>query len=336
MVGTLSVALCTYQGARFIDEQLDSIAAQSRPPDELVVCDDGSIDDTIARVRAFAERAPFPVRLHEAAGEPLGPADNFARAMTAAHGDIVVLCDQDDVWEPNRLATTAEALDRRPSAVALFSDATLIDESSQALGETLWEALGIAGRTARAFTTGSRVERVRILCAGNVVTGATLAVRAPALMTALPVADGWLHDYWLAIVLAAQADVVMWPEPLCRYRIHDGQHTGLGTRRPPRWYFLRRRAQMSRRLHKNERGELRAQADGLGVILARLRVVPDVDPAVLDFLASRQLHFEARAAFIDGRRRPRVVGRELVRRRYHRHSSGWSSVAKDLMLKDVR
>jgi glycosyltransferase involved in cell wall biosynthesis len=276
------------------------------------------------------------VRIHETTGTPLGPAHNFARAIAATTGDIVVLCDQDDVWERERLSTTGRVLAEQPEAVALFSDATLIDDSSRPLGETLWEALGIAGHTARAFANGSRVDRVRILCEGNVVTGATLAMRSTAAANALPIAEGWLHDHWLAIVLAAQADMVMWTEPLCRYRIHDAQHTGVGTRRPPRWYFVRRRAQMSRRLHKNERVELRAQADGLGMILERLRAMADADPAALEFLASRKLHFEARAALGDGQRRPRVVARELVHRRYHRHSSGWSSVAKDLMLKDVR
>jgi len=335
-VETVSVALCTYQGSRFLGEQLDSISSQSLQPDEVVVCDDGSTDGTLEQLRSFAAGAPFPVRILETTGSPLGPADNFARAMSATEGDIVVLCDQDDVWERHRLATTTRVLRDRPSAVAFFSDATLIDESSHALGETLWEALGIVGHTARAFTRGTPAERVRVLCQGNVVTGATLAVRASAVPTVLPIADGWLHDYWMAVMLAAQADVVMWAEPLCRYRVHDAQHTGLGTRRPPRWYFVKRRAQLSRRFHKNERDELRAQADGLGVILERLRTTPSVDPDVLDYLASRQVHFEARAALGDGRRQPRVVARELLHRRYHRHSSGWSSVAKDLMLRDVR
>jgi glycosyltransferase involved in cell wall biosynthesis len=335
---SVSVAVCTYEGERFLGEQLASIAAQTRLPDEVVLCDDGSCDATLTMVRAFAAAAPFTVRVLEGEGEPLGPARNFERALRAASGDVIVLCDQDDVWPAHRLERVGQVLAQNPDAVAMFTDADLIDERSQPLGETLWEALGIAGRTQRRFTHGTAAERVRVLCDGNVVTGATLAVREEALEYALPVPDGWLHDYWLAIILSSVAEVVMWPEPLCRYRIHDAQHTGLGTRRPPRRYFVRRRAQLMRRLEKDERGELGDQAAGFALILDHIAALDGtvVDRGVVEFLETRRMHFEARATFADGRRRFGLVARELLSGRYHRHSNGLSSAMKDLLLRDVR
>ena len=334
---TLSVALCTYDGERFLEEQLASIAMQTRLPDEVVVCDDGSCDTTLAMVRSFAADASFPVRVEERTGAPLGPARNFERALQSASGDVIVLCDQDDVWPAHRLAHVEQVLMQHPNAAAMFTDADLIDEASHPLGETLWAALGIAGRTQRRFTNGSAAERVRVLSEGNVVTGATLSVRAPALRHALPVPDGWLHDYWLAVVLASVADVVMWPEALSSYRVHEAQHTGLGTRRPPRWYFVRRRSQMVRRLQKDERTAFREQAAGYSLILDHLGALSSrADPSVVDFLDSRRKHFEARSEFADGRRRAGLVARELISGRYHRHSSGLSSALKDLLLRDVR
>jgi glycosyltransferase involved in cell wall biosynthesis len=334
----LSVALCTYEGERFLEEQLSSIAAQTRAPDEVVVCDDGSRDATLTIVHAFASAVPFPVHVLGGAGQPLGPAQNFERALRAASGEVIVLCDQDDIWSAHRLERIDQVLEQHPDAVAMFTDADLIDERSEKLGETLWEALGIAGRTQRRYTHGTAAERVEVLCEGNIVTGATLAVRSGALDHALPVPDGWLHDYWIAVVLSAVADVIMWPEALCRYRIHDAQHTGLGTRRPPRWYFVQRRAQVKRRLQKDERVELADLAAGYKVILDHISAGDRAtsDPGVIDFLETRSRHFEARSRVAAGQGRAGLVARELFSGRYHRHSSGFSSALKDLLLRDVR
>src|SRR5580698_1985958 len=99
----LSVALCTYNGERFLPEQLASIREQSRLPDELVICDDASADQSVAIATRFAERAPFPVRI-EANSRNLGSTPNFARAIELCNGDAIVLSDQDDVWLPDKLS----------------------------------------------------------------------------------------------------------------------------------------------------------------------------------------------------------------------------------------
>ena len=98
----LSVALCTYNGARFIIAQLESIAAQSRLPDELIICDDHSRDGTLDLVRRFAVSASFSVCVH-ANPKNLGSTRNFEQAVEMCKGDIIVLCDQDDVWRPDKL-----------------------------------------------------------------------------------------------------------------------------------------------------------------------------------------------------------------------------------------
>jgi glycosyltransferase involved in cell wall biosynthesis len=98
----ISVALCTYNGERFLHQQLDSIAMQTRLPDELVVCDDRSTDRTLAIVREFAASAPYPVRVFENQAN-LGFAANFEGAIRRCDGDLIALSDQDDVWYPTRL-----------------------------------------------------------------------------------------------------------------------------------------------------------------------------------------------------------------------------------------
>src|SRR5947208_14214106 len=100
---SISVAMCTYNGERFLKEQLESLAAQTRQPDELVVCDDRSTDSTPHIVEAFARAAPFPVRL-EVNDRCLGSTKNFEHAILRCTGALIALSDQDDVWHPEKLA----------------------------------------------------------------------------------------------------------------------------------------------------------------------------------------------------------------------------------------
>jgi glycosyltransferase involved in cell wall biosynthesis len=102
------VVLGTYNGAQFLEEQLDSFLGQTQQPDELIVGDDGSTDNTLALLTRFAERAPFPVRIHD--GPQAGLAANFLSSAQRATGDFVAFSDQDDVWLPLKLQTMLEAV----------------------------------------------------------------------------------------------------------------------------------------------------------------------------------------------------------------------------------
>jgi glycosyltransferase involved in cell wall biosynthesis len=111
----ISIALATFNGAVYLAEQLDSIKRQSLQPTELIVSDDASTDDTVEIARAFARDAGFKV-IVDAHEKLPGYNENFVRAIGQCTGDIVVLCDQDDVWADNKLA----------AAVAEFRDETVM------------------------------------------------------------------------------------------------------------------------------------------------------------------------------------------------------------------
>ena len=131
----LSIALCTYNGSAYLSEQLESLAAQTRTPDELVVCDDNSTDGrTVEMVRAFARNSPFAVRF-SVNRKTLGPKKNFQRAIARCQGDVIFLCDQDDVWEPNKLARIEETLLAAPEAGFVFTDAEVVDEDLRILSQ---------------------------------------------------------------------------------------------------------------------------------------------------------------------------------------------------------
>lgn len=122
---TVSVAIATYHGERFLGEQLESIAGQTRLPDELVIGDDGSTDRTMAILEAFAERAPFEVRIVRNAHQ-LGHTDNFLKVPNSCRGDLVAFCDQDDVWRPDKLARCAVEFEANDEVVMVIHSGRVI------------------------------------------------------------------------------------------------------------------------------------------------------------------------------------------------------------------
>ena len=218
--------MCTYNGAAYLPEQLDSLAAQTRPPNELVVCDDASDDDrTREIVKAFARRAKFRVRLY-INHETLGSIKNFDRAIRHCHGNIILLCDQDDVWKANKLARIEEAFLSVPDVGLVFTDAEIVSENLERIAGSLWESASFPGESQELIKQSNFFQA---LLRGNVVTGATLAFRSTLRRLVLPIPDGTIlqHDAWIALIVSAVAPVFFLTEPLIKYRQHAGQQIGV-------------------------------------------------------------------------------------------------------------
>ena len=130
-IPTISVAMATFNGARYLRQQLDSIASQTSPPDEIVIIDDGSIDNTVAIIESFAARVPFPVRLTRNEHR-LGYGENFFRAASQCRSDWISFCDQDDVWFSEKLVRVRHAIKQGPPDLKLvvhqaeFTDGSLV------------------------------------------------------------------------------------------------------------------------------------------------------------------------------------------------------------------
>jgi glycosyltransferase involved in cell wall biosynthesis len=133
---SISVAMATYNGAGFIREQLDSIASQILLPSELVVTDDGSTDETIAVIEAFASKAPFPIRVHRNA-ERLGYKANFMRCAGLCSGDLIAFSDQDDIWLPQKLEVQCGHFDD-PRVLLSSHNVKLMDTDGTVSDET-WD-----------------------------------------------------------------------------------------------------------------------------------------------------------------------------------------------------
>jgi len=213
--------MATWEGARFIGPQLESILSQTRAPDTLLIRDDRSADGTPDLIAEALAGVPFPWHL-SVNPVRLGAVGNFSQLLAAAECDIVVLTDQDDLWHPERLSTIEAAL-TRPGIDAVFHNATLIDGEGHHLGGDLWSSVGFTGRYRRMFGRNP----LQLLLNRNVVTGATLAVRRSLLGRALPVGRAAWHDHWLALVAAATGQVFLLDQPLTSYRLHGGNAAGL-------------------------------------------------------------------------------------------------------------
>ena len=220
---TISVAVCTCDGAGHVARQLQSVLEQSVVPDQIVVCDDASGDATVDIVTQALRSAPCEVTV-DSNRSRLGVAANFGRAIALAEGDVVVLSDQDDVWERRKLEVLTSTLASDPSLAAVFSDAALVDADLRPLGRTLWEALRFHRREQAMFDADRGVE---VLLRRNVVAGATLAFPSRLRDVVLPMPPAGLHDAWIALLAAAIGRVAAVPVPLVRYRVHPANVVGV-------------------------------------------------------------------------------------------------------------
>lgn len=202
----ISVAMATYHGERHLLEQLDSIADQTRPPDELVVSDDASGDATIDILEAFKDSAPFPVHiLHNDIN--LGYAGNFNRALQACSGDLVLPCDQDDVWFEEKVATMEQWAEHSAQTMVFACNAELTDAALKPSGHSKRGQMAALGLPESAF-----------------VMGCCLAIRKDYLNIALPIpSQATAHDNWL-VELANWFDWVEHHSDILQYYRQHGSN----------------------------------------------------------------------------------------------------------------
>src|SRR5438105_5737021 len=137
--------MCTFNGERYLEHQLGSIATQTRVPDELVVSDDGSTDSTMEIIEKVSASGTLPIEI-SVTPRRLGPTGNYEQAIARCRGDLIILCDQDDVWLPERVARLENVFESSPELGFAFSDAYLVGPDGRRTGDRLWAILGFSPR----------------------------------------------------------------------------------------------------------------------------------------------------------------------------------------------
>jgi glycosyltransferase involved in cell wall biosynthesis len=312
----ISVAMCTYNGSRYLSRQLSSIGEQTRPPYELVICDDASTDATAEMVKAFADQAPFPVKFIRNA-ETLGSTKNFEKAICLCGGDAIALSDQDDIWQKDKLEKLAQVVERDPEVGGVLSDALLIDENSQTLSDSLWERRRFTPRMLAALN-GSRA--ALLLMELNPATGATFLFRSKFVKQVTPIPTEWVHDAWIAFLVATQSRLHALPERLISYRLHPAQQIGL---KRVRWGGA----------SPGDRESARAYHDILvrrwSLMTAKLATL-SVDPLISRRVQERLRFLQARTALRQQKLVRRFVGATATLPGYFRYSRGLLSYCRDI------
>lgn len=311
----LSVALCSLNGARFLPQQLDSLLTQTHLPDELVVCDDGSADNTTAILESFARHSPFPVRL-VCNPQRLGVVKNFEQAISLCKGEIIALSDQDDVWHPTKLEQLVRAM-TEPGVGLAFSDAEVVDERVAPLGYTMWQRVGFSRNEQERMVAGDAFD---VLLKHFVVTGATLAFRANLRPLLLPLPPEWHHDAWIASIAAAATTLRPIANTLVQYRQHG--NNAVGGKRTSVITQGARGLALGRDIY------YQAEIERFKILLHRLQVT-GIGKCVA--IEAKLDHLRTRASLPQNRlKRLLGIATELVHGRYHRYARNWESVAMDL------
>lgn len=219
----ISVCMATYNGGRFVREQLESILSQlpmavaGEKCAEVIIADDGSTDDTLDVIRDLGD---LRVKVLPQ-GSHLGPVYNFERALQAASGDVIFLADQDDVWLPKKVDKMLEALGFDGATFAANApllavhDSKVMNGEGKIIGESMW--------TARPYKPGVFANWLR-----NTFTGCCVAFRKELLSEALPFPKNLpMHDQWLGVLAERKHGVVAVPNRLISYRVHKNNATNL-------------------------------------------------------------------------------------------------------------
>ncbi len=217
----VSVVVGTFNGAKFLSQQLTSLAVQTLPPAELVVSDDGSTDGTAEIVADFGRTAPFPVRFH-CNETRLGFRANFMHAAELGQSDLIAFCDQDDVWHPDKLEIVAAAFSA-PEVLLAYHKVDLIDADGHRLGELEERSPGRAlspPLTISPWVYGLGFTQVfrRTLLRASHHWAASVCEHDPK--------DPMSHDQWVAFLGSALGTIAYIDRPLASYRQHGANAFG--------------------------------------------------------------------------------------------------------------
>jgi len=213
----ISVAMTTYNGANYIEDQLKSILGQTVPPEEIIVCDDCSTDSTVKILTGYHDKGLIKLFSNEV---QLGVLDNFKKAVSLCKKDnYIALSDQDDFWLPNKIQLQYEAIQRIEDVETpclVYSDLTLVDKELKVIDQSFMHTLNI----------NPSKESLKSLLFGNFITGCTIMLNGAMKKHFLQIPkEAYMHDAWLGLVAFTFGRNQYIKEQLIKYRQHGNNVT---------------------------------------------------------------------------------------------------------------
>jgi glycosyltransferase involved in cell wall biosynthesis len=219
----ISVALCTYNGEKYINEQIDSILNQSLNVDEIIVCDDRSNDKTLEILENYSKNNPKLFKIYENEVN-LRSVKNFEKAIKLCTGDFIFLSDQDDIWIENKVEEYIKYFNENPTIDVLASNGYCIDENGKIHDKyAIWDVPQFLREREIEFDYHTIISFV-----SNISTGASMAFRKeiiPEIMP-FPIIKDFHHDEWIALIASKKQSFELLDKKYFYYRIHDNQQVG--------------------------------------------------------------------------------------------------------------
>lgn len=221
-MNSVSVALCTYNGERFLQQQLDSLAAQTVLPNELIICDDASSDGTISILEKFSKISKFKVLIFKNT-KNLGYVKNFEKSINLCSSSIIFLCDQDDVWASDKIQQVVAAFDAEETVGLVLHGYKKINSMGLDYFE-VEEVYGAEKLTSYQLPMEIINNSIRVFLVPSPRSwcGCMMAFRRDFNEVIIPIFPGKGHDDWILKVVAPLSELRFIPKPLIDYRIHDG------------------------------------------------------------------------------------------------------------------
>ena len=206
----VSVAMATYNGEKYLEQQMDSILSQLGGDDELIISDDNSSDQTQAIVEGYMKEDH---RVKFFLNEDSGVTSNFENAIKRTRNEIIFLSDQDDIWKPEKVETVKSYYEKNPNIQMIMSDITVVDNQLNTTIESFYEFRG-----SRAGVLKNIIKNSYIGCA--------MSFRKELKAKILPIPRNVpMHDMWIGLVADMNKSALLIPEKLIYYRRHDATVT---------------------------------------------------------------------------------------------------------------
>lgn len=207
----VSIAMATYNGDKYLKEQLDSLLQQTWPPIEIVITDDGSKDNTVAIIRKYQQQYPSIFLYRNEQNK--GVTKTFENSIKHCSGAYIALCDQDDIWELDKIATLVNAIGKED---AVYSNSLLVDQDGQSLGKDFKQVMNL-----QSYYSGAP------FLLANCIPGHTLLIKAEFMKKILPMPPELYFDNWISFCAASNNGVKYVDRCLVKYRQHETNTVGV-------------------------------------------------------------------------------------------------------------
>jgi len=324
----ISIAMTTYNGEKFIAQQLDSILSQSHSNLEITICDDGSTDSTPTILKKYShEDNRIKLFFNES---NLGLIKNFEKAISLCQGEYIALSDQDDLWEPKKIEILLSRLNSMQDAGYVFSDAYIVNETLQQKGYTLWESKRFSVHADR-FNKYSHTQ-TEILLKYSIVFGMSMMFKSMLKEFILPFSTNFSHDNWISLISSSigfRGYAIK--QPLIHYRQHEKQICGT-----KKFNIINSIATVSSIYPENYSKELDAYQDLKKRLLLIAENLKNITiESAIKALNEKNFHLEQRTIIRNtkGSLKSKLITKEIFTMRYFLFSNGIKSIIRDFVAK---